>query len=207
MSQSDLDSGDVLGNNLALTCYYTGYLTIKDYCQDDDEIEYTLGYPNVEVRRGFFNNLLLAVRRRDAMETNNFVRSLKRFVREDDIDGFLHELQSFLAGIPYMNHTNKEPQWQKDILIIGRLVGISVDVERRTSDGRMDMVLENPKKIYIIEFKYGGTPEEALAQIDDKKYALQFENSLNSKPVVKVGVNISPDTRTIDAWTVAVDNA
>lgn len=207
VSQSDLDSGDVLGNNLALTCYYTGYLTIKDYYQDDDEIEYTLGYPNVEVRRGFFNNLLLAVRRRDAMETNNFVRSLKRFVREDDIDGFLHELQSFLAGIPYMNHTNKEPQWQKDILIIGRLVGISLDVERRTSDGRMDMVLESLKKIYIIEFKYGGTPEEALAQIDDKKYALQFENSLNPKPVVKVGVNISPDTRTIGAWTVAVDNA
>lgn len=207
VSQSDLDSGDVLGNNLALTCYYTGYLTIKDYYQDDDEIEYTLGYPNVEVRRGFFNNLLLAVRRRDAMETNNFVRSLKRFVREDDIDGFLHELQSFLAGIPYMNHTNKEPQWQKDILIIGRLVGISVDVERRTSDGRMDMVLESPKKIYIVEFKYGGTPEEALAQIEDRKYALQFQNSLNPKPVVKVDVNISPDTRTIDAWTVAVDNA
>lgn len=207
VSQSDLDSGDVLGNNLALTCYYTGYLTIKDYCQDDDEIEYTLGYPNVEVRRGFFNNLLLAVRRRDAMETNNFVRSLKRFIRDDDIDGFLHELQSFLAGIPYMNHTNKESQWQKDILIIGRLVGISVDVERRTSDGRMDMVLESPKKIYIVEFKYGGTPEEALAQIDDKKYALQFENSLNPKPVVKVGVNISPDTRTIDAWTVAADQA
>ena len=83
-----------MGNNLALTCYYTGYLTIKDYCQDDGEIEYTLGYPNVEVRRGFFNNLRLAVRRRDAMETNNFVRSLKRFVRDDDIDGFLHELQS-----------------------------------------------------------------------------------------------------------------
>ena len=104
-----------------------------------------------------------------------------------------------------MNHTNKESQWQKDILIIGRLVGISVDVERRTSDGRMDMVLESPKKIYIIEFKYGGTPEEALAQIDDKKYALQFENSLNPKPVVKVGVKISPDTRTIDAWTVVPD--
>lgn len=64
-----------------------------------------------------------------------------------------------------------------------------------------------PEKIYIIEFKYGGTPEKALAQIDDNKYALQFENSLNPKPVVKVGVNISPDTRTIDAWTVAVDNA
>lgn len=205
VSQNALSSGDVLGNDLALNCYYTGYLTIKEFNQNRNR--YTLGYPNVEVRHGFFNNLLETVKKWDSTRTENFVDSLRDFIDDDDIDGFLHELQSFLAGIPYMNHTNKESQWQKDILIIGRLVGISVDVECRTSDGRMDMVLESPKKIYIIEFKYGGTPEEALAQIDDKKYALQFENSLNSKPVVKVGVNISPETRTIDAWTVAVDNA
>lgn len=205
VSQNALSSGDVLGNNLPLNCYYTGYLTIKEFNQNRNR--YTLGYPNAEVRHGFFNNLLETAKKWDRTRADNFVDSLRDFIDDDDIDGFLHELQSFLAGIPYMNHTNKESQWQKDILIIGRLVGISVDVERRTSDGRMDMVLENPKKIYIVEFKYGGTPEEALAQIDDKKYALQFENSLNPKPVVKVGVNISPDTRTIDAWTVAVDNA
>ena len=201
VSQNALSSGDVLGNDLALNCYYTGYLTIKEFNQDRNR--YTLGYPNAEVRHGFFNNLLETVKKWDSTRADNFVDSLRDFIDDDDIDGFLRELQSFLAGIPYMNHTNKEPQWQKDILIIGRLVGISVDVERRTSDGRMDMVLESPKKIYILEFKYGGTPEEALAQIDDKRYALQFQNSLNPKLVVKVGVNISPDTRTIDAWTVA----
>ena len=205
ISADELDSGDVLGNNLALACYYTGYLTIKAYNERRDS--YVMGYPNEEIRKGFFKNLIETVKNWNVSRANNFVNSLQDFIDDDDIDGFMHELQSFLAGIPYMNHTNKEPQWQKDILIIGRLVGISVDVERRTSDGRMDMVLESPKKIYIIEFKYGGTPEEALAQINDKKYALQFENSLNPKPVVKVGVNISPDTRTIGAWTVAVDNA
>lgn len=203
VSQNALSSGDVLGNDLALNCYYTGYLTIKEFNQNRNR--YTLGYPNAEVRHGFFNNLLETVKKWDSTRADNFVDSLRDFIDDDDIDGFMHELQSFLAGIPYMNHTNKESQWQKDILIIGRLVGISVDVERRTSDGRMDMVLESPRKIYIIEFKYGGTPEEALAQIDEKKYALQFENSLNPKPVVRVGVNISPDTRTIDAWTVVPD--
>ena len=44
VSTSDLDSGDVLGSNLALACYYTGYLTIKGY--DVEYGEYTLGYPN-----------------------------------------------------------------------------------------------------------------------------------------------------------------
>lgn len=201
ISASDLDSGDVLGSNLALACYYTGYLTIKEY--DAEYGEYTLGYPNMEVRNGFFNNLMQAIQGGDSMESQNFVRSLRRFVKKDDIDGFLHELQSFLAGIPYMSDTNKESQWQKDILIIARLVGMNVDVERRTSHGRMDMVLDGPKAIYILEFKYDSTPEKALAQIDEKDYALPFENTMNPKPVVKVGVNISPETRNIDGWLIA----
>lgn len=200
VSGSMLDSGDVLGDNLALTCYYTGYLTIKDY--DEDYDEFTLGYPNAEVRKGFFNNLLKKVRHWNALGSDNFVRSLRRFIRQDDIEGFLREMKSFLAGIPYMSHTNKESQWQKDVLIISRLVGLQVNVEQRTSSGRMDMVLDGTKVIYIIEFKYGGTPEEALAQINEKDYALPYKNSLNPKPVVKVGVNISPQNRTIDGWVI-----
>lgn len=200
VAQAELESGDVLGDNLALTCYYTGYLTIKHY--DQEYGEFTLGYPNAEVRRGFFNKLLLNLRKHDAMGTNNFVRSLKRFIRDDDIEGFLLELQSFLAGIPYLSHTDKEPQWQKNILIISRLVGIQVDVERRTSRGRIDMVLDGPKAIYILEFKYGRTPDEALAQINERDYTLPYRNTLNPKPIVKVGVNISPKTRTLDAWKI-----
>ncbi len=200
VSKSDMDSGDVLGNNLALSCYYTGYLTIKSY--NPEEMEFTLGYPNAEVRDGFFKYLMRMAQGWDSTESSNFVRSLKQFVKQGDIDGFLQEMQSFLAGIPYMSHTNKEPQWQKDILIVARLVGMNVDVERRTSRGRMDMVLDGPKAIYIIEFKYGGTPKEALDQINEKEYALPYQNSLNPKSIVKVGVNISPKTRNIDSWLI-----
>lgn len=64
------------------------------------------------------------------------------------------------------------------------------------------MVLDSPKALYIIEFKYGGTPEEALAQINEKDYALPYQNSLNPKSIVKVGVNISPETRTLDGWVI-----
>lgn len=56
MSQSRLAAGDVLGSNLALACYYTGYLTIRGYDREHDD--FILGYPNAEVRNGFFNSLL-----------------------------------------------------------------------------------------------------------------------------------------------------
>lgn len=85
-------------------------------------------------------------------------------------------------------------------------MGLSVDVESRTSDGRMDMVLMGLKAIYVIEFKYGSTPEAALSQINAKKYAMQYamlcENSLNDRRIVKVGVNISPETRNMDGWII-----
>ena len=200
VTASDLDSGDVLGNNLTLSCFYTGYLTIKSYNVRRES--FVLGYPNVEVRKGFFMDLVETVKKWDANRANNFVNSLLDFIDDDDIDGFLQELRSFLAGIPYMSLTDKESQWQKDILIIARLVGLNVEVEHRTSHGRIDMVLEGPKAIYILEFKYGGSPEEALAQINEKEYSLPYENTLNPKPVIKVGVNISPETRNIDSWTI-----
>lgn len=114
----------------------------------------------------------------------------------------LNSRKDMTATIPYMSDTNRESQWQKDILIIARLVGMNADVERRISRGRMDMVLDDPKAVYILEFKYDSTPEKALAQIDEKEYALPFENTMNPKPVVKVGVNISPETRNIDSWVI-----
>ncbi len=203
VSQSALESGDVVGNNLALACFYTGYLTIKSCDIQDEEPEFTLGYPNAEVRNGFFRDLMTMMDGGDPTGSADFVRSLKDFIRHDDIEGFLNELKSFLAGIPYMSNTNTEPQWQKDILIISRLVGIDTDVERRTSRGRMDMVLNGTKAIYILEFKYGATPEEGLAQINEKEYALPFKNSLNHKRIIKVGVNISPETRNIDRWVIS----
>lgn len=92
VSQNALSSGDVLGNDLALNCYYTGYLTIKEFNRNRNR--YTLGYPNAEVRHGFFNNLLETVKKWDSTRADNFVDSLRDFIDDDDIDGFLHELQS-----------------------------------------------------------------------------------------------------------------
>ena len=48
-------------------------------------------------------------------------------------------------------------------------------VEYHTSEGRIDLVLQTDKFIYIMEFKLNGTAEEALQQINDKHYALPFE--------------------------------
>ena len=47
--------------------------------------------------------------------------------------------------------------------------------------------METHDTIYIMELKFNKTAEEALQQINDKRYADAF--ALQNKPVVKVGIN------------------
>lgn len=49
---------------------------------DPEDGEYTLGYPNIEVRNGFFKNLMHAVQGGDSVEPQNFIRLLKRMILE-----------------------------------------------------------------------------------------------------------------------------
>ncbi len=49
-------------------------------------------------------------------------------------------------------------------------------------------MIETDDTIYVFEFKLEGTAEEALKQIDDKGYAIQYE--AGDKKNVKVGENL-----------------
>lgn len=64
-------------------------------------------------------------------------------------------------------------------------------------------MVANADTVYAIEFKLDGCPEEVLAQIERKDYALPF--ALDGRRVVKVGVNFDCSTRTIDKWLITQD--
>lgn len=51
----------------------------------------------------------------------------------------------------------------------------------------------------LFEFKVDGSAEDALKQIDDKGYMLPYKFE-EGKNLVKVGVNISLQTRTVEKW-------
>lgn len=86
------------------------------------------------------------------------------------------------------------------LYIVFKLLGFYTQVEYHTSNGRIDLVLQTPDYIYVMEFKLNGTAEEALAQINDKGYAIPFEK--DSRTIYKIGVNFSAETRNIDRWVV-----
>jgi Holliday junction resolvase-like predicted endonuclease len=79
-------------------------------------------------------------------------------------------------------------------------MGFYTNVEYRTSEGRIDLVLQTDKFIYVMEFKLDGTAEEALRQINEKHYAQPF--AADSRKLFKIGVNFSAKTRNIEKWIV-----
>ena len=103
-------------------------------------------------------------------------------------------------GTTYEVIREQELHYENVLFIIFKLIGFYTQVEYNTNDGRIDLVLQTDKFIYIMEFKLEGTAEEALQQINDKHYALPFE--MDERKLFKIGVNFSEKTRNIEKWVV-----
>ena len=179
--------------------YQSGYLTLKDYNPQTNN--YTLGFPNEEVREGFAHSLYQYymedyVGSQDTL--GNAYGNLYR--REITIEEFVEVICRWYAGIPYSITDKNQNEQLYQSLIYAALVAFGADVsaEEQTADGRMDLVLKLPDTIYIMELKYGKSAEEAVAQILQKGYAARFAH--DGRPMVAVGMNISTDRRTIDDW-------
>ena len=67
------------------------------------------------------------------------------------------------------------------------LSNYSIIVEPHTAKGRLDVMMETRETIYVMEMKFDKSADEALQQINDRKYADSFAH--RGKPVVKVGLN------------------
>lgn len=178
--------------------YQSGYLTIKKY--DPRFGLYTLGFPNREVEEGFLKFLLPYY---TGIRSSQSAFSIKMFVKDvesGNIDGFMRRLQSFLSGCPYGMARDIELHYQNVLFIVFRLAGLYTKVEYHTSQGRIDLVLQTDRYVYVMEFKLDGSAEEAIAQIEEKRYALPFAS--DKRKVCRIGVNFSSSIRNIDRWIV-----
>ena len=193
-----LTEGNVTGDDIIATLYYTGYLTIKQYNRAMNSV--ILGYPNGEVRRGFLDNVLALSTNVNAGESSTLVLELAMTVQSGDIAGYLEKLRSFFADFPYELIKRNEAHYQDVIYCITKLLGFYVQAEYRTSSGRADMILGTKEAVYVFEFKLDAGADAAMSQIDAKEYALPF--AADGRRVVKVAVSFSSETRNIAEWTI-----
>ena len=176
--------------------FQTGYLTIDTFRQMGTSRRYTLKLPNLEVENSFLRDVVGAYTGRDAALASSFTYAAGEALYAHDVPKFLKSLKAFFTDIPYsLTDRQNEQMWQTICYVVLRSIGINVNGEIQTHDGRMDMVVDLPDDIYIVEFKLDRPAAEAMEQIKGKDYAGKY--ALSKKRVTLVGISFSSERRTI----------
>jgi hypothetical protein len=184
--------------------YQAGYLTIKSYDKEYDN--YVLGVPNTEVRIGLMKNLIPIYSSVSARDAANTAKNVSVALSKGDYECAMGFIQSFLSGIPFLpgdkevlgDELKCEAYYHKVFYIIVAMLNNGARGQVRQALGVPDIVIETRKYIYVIELKINSTPQVALRQLEEMNYALPF--AMDGRELVKLGVNFSTETRTIDAW-------
>ena len=179
--------------------YQSGYLTIQDY--NPRTREYTLKYPNQEVERGFMEGLaniyVPSARYNSPFAIRKFISDFEK----GDAEGLMKRFEAFFADAGYEIAGDAELYFQNTMYVMSKLMGQYMEVERRTSNGRMDILVQTEKYIYVMELKMDASADEALQQIENKGYAKPF--AADSRKLFQIGANFSSATRRIEEWKIA----
>ena len=178
--------------------YQSGYLTVKDYDRELDE--YTLGYPNQEVRLGVIKALMPYYVWDDTLKTRNSITDMYRAIRAEDLPEAFERLKTFLSAVPYAEGATSEGHFQQMLYVVFSLMGMYLLTEVRTATGRMDVVWQSRTDVYVIELKIDRPAQEAIDQIDRKGYLVSY--ALDGRRLHKVGLSFSTRTRTIEEYII-----
>lgn len=189
---------DTVYHNPIPLLYQAGYLTIRGY--EPELGVYHLGFPNLEVKHGFLNFLSRYYTPSRTESGTMLVSRMLKDLRSGNAEGFMQKLEALFAKTSYQIQGDSEKDFQYAMYIIMELMGEYVEVEKATSNGRIDILLQTKEYIYIIEIKINDTVEAALQQIEDKGYARRFAD--DKRQLFKIGVRFSTENRCIDDWKV-----
>lgn len=193
--------------------FQTGYLTIDKVTSNPIRgTQFTLKYPNHEIRQSINNNLL-----------NKYIsRRFNVFKRQDDLYEYLLNQQfdklqplltSLYASIPYDWYRNNniahyEGYWASVFYSFFASTGFDIRCEDSSNLGQVDMTVQYLEDVFIFEFKVVEKIDRntgkivqslplgsAIQQIKDKQYAQKY--ATNGKSVYLFGVEFSEDSRNV----------
>ena len=180
---------------------YSGYLTkAKEQSEIDETSEYTniynLKIPNKEIRK-YFGNMFLNRFFGTELKTSILIKALE----SGDIKKFEKTLGEIMVNM--LSHFDLDSEMEKIyqvfmIGLVGFLMGKYEIISNNESGyGRYDLAMipiKNNEKAYLMEFKISKTEksmtlkaEEALKQIDEKKYDTRLK-ARGIKNILKIGI-------------------
>jgi len=195
ISESSFSSYEIENLKTIPILFQTGYLTIAGY--NKKRMEYTLAYPNFEVKNSMTECLSEAYSFVEREFVHGYAWKMIDALRDNDFEAFFDTLRIFFANIPYDLQINKEKYYQTIFYLIFSLIGLKVEAEIKTNKGRIDAVIID-KEIYIFEFKFNGDKDKALNQIKEKKYFEKYQGT--NKEIYLFGVEFTD--RNVGEWIV-----
>ena len=204
VSSSFFEAFEIGRLNPKTLLYQTGYLTIGKTVKVPVPFtkvmntEYTLVFPNYEVKSSFNDHLLKYYTNVQTDQSQRLIRNLIQDIGSGNADGFMKQLQTLFANIPYDMRGKEEHDYQTVIYVIFMMLHIFIEGEHRTGEGRIDLMLSAGEWIYVIELKLNKSAEAAMQQIHDKNYALKFRN--RGKKIMLIGANLDPERGQLTDW-------
>ena len=196
ISDSTLNAYEPDNPQIVTLLYQTGYLTIKSFCQIGALRQYELKLPNLEIENSFLTCVAGAYTGQEERRSFNYAFAASKALYEHDVPKFMKALKAFFVDIPYdMTDRQNEQMWQTIVYVVLRSIGINVNGEVKTHDGRIDLVVDLPNDVYILEMKLDRPAAEAMEQIKGKDYAGKY--AMSGKRITLIGISFSAEKRTI----------
>ena len=181
--------------------WQTGYLTFHGQRQVGARIEYQLSYPNLEVEASL-NDALLKGLMGDESQAEMVTSRLFVVLQEGALDELHRHIDSLYAAIPHDWYRNNpiaqyEGYWASVFYSHIAALGLDLIAEDVTSQGRIDLTVKLPERIYLFEFKVIELEPEgkALAQLKARDYAAKYRAA--GVPIHLVGIEFSRDSRRV----------
>jgi hypothetical protein len=198
----EFEKYDLENLDLIPLLFQSGYLTIKTVDEMTDDM--VLDYPNKEVRDSMYRFLIGGLTKPKGMATpENSVKDILESLRSYDLENVRLIINALLSGLPYETYkTKSEGLYHGLIHLIFKLMGTYVQSEVHSSKGRADSVVHTETDVFIFEFKFNKTADEAINQIERKKYADAYRAS--GKRITGIGINFNTLEKEIDGWLVKI---
>jgi Predicted AAA-ATPase/PD-(D/E)XK nuclease superfamily len=193
-----LEKYDIENLELIPLLFQTGYLTVKEI--DVMTGDMVLDYPNKEVRESMYQFLIDDLAKDPyRTHTGRTMQDLNKAFMSKDLGQVKEIINTLLADMPYHTFDKQtEGLYHGLVHLIFSYLGMFVQSEVHSSRGRADAVVQTLTDIFIFEFKFNKTAQEALDQIYNKKYADKYRAS--NKPITGIGLNFDSTERQIDGW-------
>ncbi len=194
VTRTQLDVCDAETMPLPALLYQGGYLTLSEII---DESMFRLGIPNNEIANSLSEGYVAALLGSGMTDWTEQLAESRAGLRAKGVETLLKKnLKSAFAAVPHEWKIESEREAKRYFLLFMKLIGSEISGERQSSRGRADAILKDKSGVYVFEFKYGKTAQEALQQAQTKDYAGPWLDG--APPVFYVGVNYDPAKRGID---------